>query len=118
MQSKAENKLKIKIGTLISSELFKYYLQLSKLEYGVNEENNKYLFNLTDGIEKKMETLIKNVSRDLLTLGIPQASVEQQAQDYFNLVYTVLNLDLKDQNRVLGLVDKLKKEEAARTILQ
>lgn len=98
------------IGTIVSGEIIKDYLTLLQLEYSPKELNDKYIVNLCTDIQKRLSTLLKNVSRELVTEKTEDA-VKEVIEHNFNMVYDVLALDMKGQNRIKQLIHKIKKEE-------
>lgn len=101
----------VKSGSLISGEIFRDYLTMLTLQYGTNEEDNKYMFNICDKTQKNVITLLKNISRDIVLFGAEQSLIEAETQRNFNLVYDSLALSVENQKRVASLINKLKKEE-------
>ena len=97
------------IGTIESGEIIKDYLTLLQLEYSPKEMDDKYIVNLCKDIQKKLSTLLKNVSRELVT-DRTESAVKEVIEHNFGLVYDTLALDMKGQNRIKQLINKIKKE--------
>lgn len=97
------------IGTIVSGEIIKDYLTLLQLEYSPKELNDKYMVNLCKDVQKRLSTLLKNVSRELVNERT-ESAVKEVIEYNFGLVYDVLALEMKDQNRIKQLISKIKKE--------
>lgn len=105
----SELSFNIHIGTIVSGEIIKDYLTLLELEYSPKELNDKYMVNLCKDIQKKISTVLKNVSRELVNERTEDA-VKEVIEWNFNLIYDSLALPMKDQQRVYSLIKKIKKE--------
>ena len=108
---KEEIQFNLKLGALISGEIFKDYVTLLSLEYGgQNGLDDKYITNLCNDLNKRSVTLIKNLGRDIINNGTKEA-IQEEIQRNFDVIYDTLALSFENQNRVKQLVNKLKKEE-------
>lgn len=105
----SELSFNIHIGTIVSGEIIKDYLTLLELEYSPNELNDKYMVNLCKDMQKKLSTILKNVSRELVNERTEDA-VKEVIEWNFNLIYDTLALPMKNQQRVNSLIKKIKKE--------
>lgn len=98
------------IGTIVSGEIIKDYLTLLQLEYSPKELNDKYMVNICKELQKKLSTVLKNVSRELVNERT-EVAVKEVIEHNFNLIYDTLALDMKGQNRIKQLIHKIKKEQ-------
>lgn len=92
-----------RIGTIIACEIIKEYAGTAGTHY--KEQGNKYLFNKCSEMEKAANTLVTAMSRDLKSI---MPHVTPIVEHNINLVYDLLSLEMKDQLRVQGLINKIK----------
>lgn len=107
----AQQKFHLIAGTLLSAKIFSEYAFLLEDEYKHSIKGETTKKNRIIEAMAKTERLISVLSNDLKNIGIEIGSIDEQVENLEKVLYAVLTLSDEDQNRVMGLINKIKKQK-------
>lgn len=98
-------------GAFLSGKIFsEYAFGLSEL-FDLSEKGEKTKQTKTVEATNHVSKYINFIGQDLIRIGVDLNKSEEQINNLENILYEVVALSETDQRRVMGLINRIKKEK-------